>query len=153
MTFTRLDDLPIYRDAARYSDRVYALVRAWQRFDSDSVGLQLVRASDSIGANIAEGFGRYHYAERTHFFYYARGSAYETIFWLKRAEQRTLLQPDTAQNAICAYLELIESLNRVIKATKSMRNAAKPNDLNQYRLAESATEYVENADTLDEVPF
>ncbi len=70
MAYHALDDLQIYQDAARFSDRIYVLVRAWSSFDSHTVGSQLVRAADSVGANIAESYGRFHYAERVQFYYY-----------------------------------------------------------------------------------
>ena len=43
---------------------------------------QLVRSSGSIGANIAEGYGRYTGKEYQHFLQIALGSATETEHWL-----------------------------------------------------------------------
>ncbi|MBN1933287.1 MAG: four helix bundle protein, partial [Anaerolineae bacterium] len=40
---------------------------------------QIRRSSKSVMANIAEGYGRYHYVDKQRFFYYARGSLTETI--------------------------------------------------------------------------
>ncbi len=126
VAYRALEDLQIYRDAERYSDRVHELVYPWRSFDKNSVGAQLVRAADSIGANIAESHGRYHFAERIHFLYYARGSAYETVYWLRRAGNRKLLPDETAEKAVIAYTDLIASLNRVIKTMKELRNTSKP---------------------------
>lgn len=42
------------------------------------MGKQLVRAIDSVAANLSEGFGRYHYKETRIFGYYSRGSLYES---------------------------------------------------------------------------
>jgi len=44
----------------------------------------LIKAVDSVAANISEGFGRYHYKEAKHFSYYSRGSLYETKTWLTK---------------------------------------------------------------------
>jgi four helix bundle protein len=43
---------------------------------------QLLRASGSIGANIAEGFGRRQGKEYLHYLIIGRGSAMETMNWL-----------------------------------------------------------------------
>jgi len=43
---------------------------------------QLVRSSSSVGANIAEGFGRYKGKEYQRFLQIALGSANETEYWL-----------------------------------------------------------------------
>ena len=40
---------------------------------------QIRRSSKSVMANIAEGYGRYHYLDSLRFFYFARGSLTETI--------------------------------------------------------------------------
>jgi len=40
---------------------------------------QLLRASRSVTANIAEGYGRYHYQENIRFCRQARGSLYECL--------------------------------------------------------------------------
>jgi four helix bundle protein len=63
----------------------------WQKFDRRAIGLQLVEAADSIGANIAEAAGRWHARERRQFFIYARASLYETEHWLSTAEERGLI--------------------------------------------------------------
>lgn len=40
---------------------------------------QIVRSARSVKANIAEGYGRYHYKDDAKFLSYARGSAHETL--------------------------------------------------------------------------
>jgi four helix bundle protein len=72
----------------------------------DTVGKQIVRAADSIGANIAEGFGRFHYKENKNFCYFSRGSIIETKGWLKRSVKRGLISEDK-------YLDLIVKLETI----------------------------------------
>lgn len=72
MTYKSLDEMPAYREAGRYSDRIHALVQDWSSFEKQTVAIQLVRAADSVGANVAESQGRFHYADRIQFLYYAR---------------------------------------------------------------------------------
>ena len=76
---------------------VRKIVMPWDRFAKDTIGKQLVRAADSIGANIAEGVGRYGLADTRRFILIARGSHYETQHWLRRAYRRKLLGADHVQ--------------------------------------------------------
>jgi len=59
--------------------------------DRRSIGHQLRRSSGSVGANIAEGAGRWHRADQLQFLRVARGSAYETEHWLALANAVGLL--------------------------------------------------------------
>ena len=58
MQRTNFENLQIYQLAERLSDEVWKLVADWDFFAKDTVGKQIVRAADSIGANRAEGNGR-----------------------------------------------------------------------------------------------
>lgn len=55
---SNFEKLEIYRLAERLSDRIWEIVSNWPWLARDTVGRQLVRSADSIGANIAEGSGR-----------------------------------------------------------------------------------------------
>jgi four helix bundle protein len=92
----RFEDLKVYRRAAVLSDALRSAVAQWDSFDLWTVGVHLVRAADSIGANIAEGRGRRTDADRLRMLFIARGSQYELEHWLLRARQRGLAVPDGA---------------------------------------------------------
>jgi hypothetical protein len=57
---------------------------------------QFVDSVDSIVANIAEGFGRFHYRDNMRFYYYSRGSLLEAKHWIKLLYQRGLITKETA---------------------------------------------------------
>jgi four helix bundle protein len=80
----------VYALAAEVADSVHRTVVSWPSFERWTIGAQLVRAADSIGANIAEATGRWHEADKRRLFVIARGSLYETQHWLARAEARGL---------------------------------------------------------------
>ncbi len=56
-----------------------------------SNGQQLIRSSDSVAANIAEGFGRYYYMDQVRFYYFARGSLSETLHWFDLLRERNII--------------------------------------------------------------
>jgi four helix bundle protein len=87
----RLEDLDVYNLSELFSDEIWFIVLEWDYFARDTVGKQLVRSVDSIGANIAEDFGRYHYKENKNFCYFSRGSLIETKSWINKAKTRKLI--------------------------------------------------------------
>jgi len=77
--------------AEKLCDSIWNIVTSWEYFEKNSVGMQLVKAADSIGANIAEGSGRGTPGENKRFIRISRGSLNETKFWLRRAYRRNLI--------------------------------------------------------------
>jgi four helix bundle protein len=96
----RLDDLRVYQLSMTLGEDVWNIVIKWDYFSKDTIGKQLVKAVDSVAANIAEGFGRYHFKEAKNFSYYSRGSLYETKTWLTKAHNRGLMNKEDFQNFI-----------------------------------------------------
>lgn len=82
------------------------------------MGYQIISASDSISANIAEGYGRYHYKEFTHHLYIARGSLFETIYWVERAKARGLMKKDSTISEKCR--SLLPQLQAYISSRKKV---------------------------------
>ena len=81
----RFQELQVYQLAEQISNEVWLIVQSWDFFAKNTVGQQLVRSVDSIGANIAEGNGRYNYNDNQRFIKIARGSLHETRHWLRLA--------------------------------------------------------------------
>lgn len=86
-----LEEFRVYQQSMEIGEKVWNIVKDWNYFEKDTIGKQLVRAVDSIAANLSEGFGRYHYKEAIHFSYYSRGSLYETQTWVTKANNRKLI--------------------------------------------------------------
>ena len=87
----RLEELHVYQLSMEIGEKVWNIVINWDYFLKDTIGKQLIRAVDSIAANLSEGFGRYHYKDAKNFSYYSRGSLYETKTWLAKAYNRNLI--------------------------------------------------------------
>jgi four helix bundle protein len=85
-----INDLEIYRESMRLAEVSGEAVESWPFFAKDTVGKQLVRAADSIAANIAEGYDRYHFKENQKLCYCSRGSAQEAQTWIEKAVRHNL---------------------------------------------------------------
>jgi len=105
------------------SDRLWKETTEWGYFAKDTVGKQLIRAVGSIGANIAESYGSYHYRDRLNFLYCARGSLYETKFWLERARTRNLASPEEHTDLMEVIDQLLLKLNAYIKSKRKQAHA------------------------------
>src|ERR1700760_520695 len=115
MSFYNLEDLEVYQLAESFGNEIWVIVSEWDYFAKDTVGKQMVRSADSIGANIAEGYGRYHYKENRNFCYFSRGSIIETKGWLKKSKTRNLLNEDQF-NMLFEKLQIIHlKLNAYLK--------------------------------------
>ncbi|MDA3904558.1 MAG: four helix bundle protein [Bacteroidales bacterium] len=90
----KLEELQVYQLSMEIGEKVWNIVIKWDYFAKDTVGKQLVRAVDSVAANLSEGFGRFHYKENKNFCYYSRCSLYETRTWLTKAKNRQLITED-----------------------------------------------------------
>ena len=115
MSYHNLEDLEVYQLAEAFSDEIWFVVNGWEYFAKDTVGKQIVRSADSISANIAEGYGRYHYKENRNFCLFSRGSILETKSWLKKAKNRSLIS-ETQFNELLEKLQIIHlKLNAYLK--------------------------------------
>lgn len=111
-----LEEFETYKMADVISDEIWNIVLNWNHFEKDTIGKQLVRAADSMSANLAEGYGRYFYKENKQFCYYTRGSLAETKNWIGKASRRGLLTNDQYID-LCKRLDVIHlKLNAYIKS-------------------------------------
>jgi len=129
-----IKELKVYIKALKFSNMIWDICNKWDKFAKYSVGIQLVKAADSISANIAEGYGRYHFKENLHFCYIARGSMEESFDWLRKSNTRNLLneqQKDeiddfvkTFPKELNGYIKYIkQSMNKSPNATNSTKNS------------------------------
>ena len=117
MEFT-LEKLEVYNIAEKFSDDIWDIVVKWDYFKKDTIGKQLVRAADSISANIAEGYGRYFYKESKQFYFYSRGSIQETKSWLSKC-RRKLIATKICEPLIELCKKLLLMLNAFIKFVRN----------------------------------
>jgi four helix bundle protein len=135
----KFEELRVLQAAEAVADDIWKHVVQWDPFVRDIVGGQLARAADSIGANIAEAFGRFHYGEKLQFLYYSRGSLYETKYWLNRARERELMTSVQVQVYATQLTELARQLNAFVSNIKAQRSG---NRLRDKTVSEPPAEYI-----------
>ena len=116
MAFLRFEDLRVFQLAEKLCDDIWGIAISWKYFEKNTVGMQLVKAADSIGANIAEGAGRGTPKDNKRFVRISRGSLNETKYWIRRARRRSLITDQ--QNIFLREMidELGPSLNAYLKS-------------------------------------
>ena len=116
MATKRFQDLQVYQLSEQLADDIWKIVEGWNFFAKDTIGKQIVRSADSIGANIAEGVGRGSFQDNRRFIKIARGSLNETQHWLRRAYTRNFLTTEQI-NAIKTIInELAPKLNSYLNS-------------------------------------
>ncbi len=113
---TNFENLRVYQLSEKLADSLWEIVASWEPFARDTVARQIVRAADSVGANIAEGAGRGSYQDNRRFVRNARGSLYETKHWLRRAYRRKLLTQSDIELLKPMADELGPKLNAFLKS-------------------------------------
>lgn len=110
-----LSELRVWAYSMDFAEKVWEIVNSWNFFSKDTIGKQLIKSSDSIAANLGEGFGRYHFKETRNFCYYSRGSIYETKTWFFKARNRGLIEESAFASLLNEINTLGKMLNKYIK--------------------------------------
>ena len=116
MNKTGFESLRVYNLAEEIADLIWEIVVKWDYFAKDTIGKQLVNSADSIGANIAEGYGRGSHADNRRFARISRGSLFEVKHWLRRAYKRNLLSEKEISNLQELVTELTPKLSAYINS-------------------------------------
>ena len=116
MTAYGFEGLLVYQRAGWFSDEIRAHVLRWYSVDVWTLGIQLIRAADSVPADIAEGTGCSSTREQLRYYVIARRSLRELQQWLVRATLRDLSLPHGSR---ARSDEIGRMLNGLIRSTAS----------------------------------
>ena len=116
MAKTNFENLEVYQLSEQLADEIWDVAIGWDYFAKDTVGKQIVRSADGIGANIAEGTGRGSFQDNRRFVRVARGSLNETQHWLRRAYKRRLLTDEQVDKLKPMIDELAPRLNAYLRS-------------------------------------
>jgi len=115
----KLWELEVYKISREVSKQAWLIYQRFDWKDKKVIGDQWITAIDSISANIAEGFGRFHYLDKNKFNYNARGSLFEALDWTDKLYERKKI----TQEEYGLLMEKLKNchikLNGYIKSTKS----------------------------------
>jgi len=124
--YIKLEELEVYqlsRTLSKKSWSIYSKLN-WQM--KKIMGDQFIESADSIGANIAEAYGRYHYLDRVRFLYNSRGSKLESVnHWLSLMHERGVISDDEFKEAKDVAENLAVKLNNYIKSIYNSKNELK----------------------------
>jgi four helix bundle protein len=114
-----LKDLEIYKICLEISCCAWLIYKKLPWREKKIVGDQWIKAIDSIGANIAEGFGRFHYLDKNKFNYNARGSLLESIHWTQLLKERRIITEKEGDEFLQKLESLLPRLNAYIGITRN----------------------------------
>lgn len=121
-----LQNLEVYIISRKISLVAWEVYKLLDYTTKKTIGDQFIRSIDSIGANIAEGYGRFHYLDKIKFFYNARGSFFEGAYhWTELLMERNMIDEHSYYEIRNLSSDLAPKLNRYIK---SIYNAKQNNE-------------------------
>jgi len=107
-----------YNLAENLSDMIWSEFDSWSDKVQKTIEYRIIRSSDSIAANIAEGYGRFTPLDRKKFYRYSRGSFEETKTWLRKLFRRKIISPIRQSEYTEIINELGPKLNAFINKTR-----------------------------------
>jgi len=111
-------DLEVWQQCREIRKKIWDLCKDFPNEEKFRLSDQMVRASRSATACIAEGYGRFHYQENIQFCRQSRGSLYELIDHLDVAHECEYIDADYAEKVIEQIKSAIQILNGYIKYLK-----------------------------------
>ena len=103
------EDLEVWQMSKEIVKQVYKLAKDFPKEESFGLVAQIKRAALSIPANIAEGFGRYHYLDKAKFYLNARGSLYEVKSHLLIAQELGYLKVESHRDSVGIDRDRVET--------------------------------------------
>lgn len=116
-----IEDLNVWQEARLLNKKIYQLTANFPITEKNNLVSQLRRASSSICANIAEGFGRFNLQESMQFYRIARGSLIEIKSHLYLASDQLYFKEDLLKELLSDLDKIGKMLNAFINKTKEYR--------------------------------
>lgn len=113
--FYKLEKLDFWKKGRKLRQAISSLVKTFPSSEKYKLIDQMIRASRSVTANVAEGYGRFHYQENIQFCRQARGSLFELLDHLSVALDEDYISDDKYNDYSSRTSEVIKVLNGYIK--------------------------------------
>ena len=134
-TFKGFEGLQVYQAARQFRIKISALAKTFPEHEMYKLNSQIIRSSRSVAANIAEGYGRFHYQEFIQFCRQARGSLTETLEHLICAFDEGYL----SETALKDFRNDFEDLLKLINGFISYLQKQKEHEAKQISIATNTT--------------
>ena len=124
--FIPLKDLEIYQLSRKLSKIAWKIYCRLSYMEKKVWGDQMLDSVDSVGANIAEGYGRFHYLEKIHFYFIARASLSEgKEHWLDLGLERKIVTSEEWEEICVIHQPLQIKLNNTVTKTYESKKGGK----------------------------
>jgi len=125
----RIEDfsqLRAWQKAKELTIEIYQMTKSFPKVETYALIDQIRRASNSICANIAEGFSRYHAKDKMKFYYNARGSISEIRSHIFIAKELGYISNDSANNLLGEFEAVKMMLNGLINSISRHHHSRLP---------------------------
>jgi len=124
--FIPVHELEVYRLARKLSSMAWNIYERLTFQQRKVWGDQMLESIDSVGANIVEGYARFHYLEKNRFYYISRASLSEAVdHWVDLGFERGIIPDFEFESFNQLKRDIQVKLNNMIKATYSAKNQFK----------------------------
>ncbi len=115
-------ELDAWKKAHRLVLDVYCVTTDFPKEERYGVTDQIRRASSLVTANIAEGFERYHFKDKTKFYYQARGSVAEVQNFIILAKDLAYIDRETCKRIGESAKEIKMLINGLVRVISKQTN-------------------------------
>ena len=116
--FIPLQELEVYRMTRRLSSMAWVIYQRLAFQQRKVWGDQMLESVDSVGANVAEGYARFHFSEKARFYYISRASLSERVdHWIDLSFERGVVFDQEFEQINKIKSDIQVRLNNMIKST------------------------------------
>jgi four helix bundle protein len=116
--FILLQELEVYRMTRRLSSMAWVIYQRLAFQQRKVWGDQMLESIDSVGANVAEGYARFHFSEKARFYYISRASLSEGVdHWIDLGFERGVVFDQEFEQINKIKFDIQVRLNNMIKST------------------------------------
>ncbi len=122
MAINSIEELDVWQQTRELRKEISILAKKLPEAEKYNLTNQIIRSSRSVTANIAEGFGRYHFQENIQFCRQARGSLVETLDHLYCCLDENYIDAEKFEKIKFKIETCLKKLNAYIKYLKTAKN-------------------------------
>ena len=121
MSFKSFEDLEVWKATREFRIDISKIAKTFPSEEKYKLIDQIIRASRSITANIAEGHGRFHFQENIQYCRQARGSLYEVLEHCICSNDENYISEEQLNKIRSQFDKCLKLLNGYIKYLKKMK--------------------------------